>query len=621
MISPISIHEFFSKYFEKNPLRIKRDDRSYYADWLCTKDIDHMLKEERVMFTEHIDLATYENGHRYTRNPPGRAFRSVVWDHYNMGCSVRLLCPQLFFNSIRYRLGLLQEYFGCFVGANVYLTPPASQGFAPHYDDIEGFVMQLEGTKLWRVYAPRNSYETLPRTSSPNLSELELGEPILTVNLEPGDMLYIPRGFIHQACTPSDRHSLHITVSTYQKHTWGDLLSSLLPVALQSAIESNVSFREGLPVGFLRHLGCFAANMNSVASEDASPAEDCRKRVRKGVVRRLRMLANFIESGSYENKEKAKQLSISSDKPKPSAEKPMDPLYAAADLMAVDLISQSLPPQLDAGEACCHVEQQGERWHATPSDQKDENNSDDPPRVVHVVELEPDTEIRLVRWSAVRVIRHQLSPVGKRGRGVVDHSHESNDDDDKQEAESSTGITLYHSLNNTLTYKERELDDLAVLPDYVPALDYLCNTFPKFVAVEDLPLDSLEAKMEAANGLYEAGLLITSCPLEAESVYDDSLLEASNDSAEDWTDSDVLFEDSNDEPRYFGDSSTNKEDTDEEIRVIPVVRTSGLSDRTEKQVKEKKSDQCALVPVVGANSTEKKRRKKKSQKHKKSAEH
>ena len=36
-----------------------------------------------------------------------------------------------------------------------YLTPAGSQGFAPHYDDIEAFVVQLEGKKHWRLYNPR----------------------------------------------------------------------------------------------------------------------------------------------------------------------------------------------------------------------------------------------------------------------------------------------------------------------------------------------------------------------------------------------------------------------------------------------------------------------------------
>jgi lysine-specific demethylase/histidyl-hydroxylase NO66 len=29
------------------------------------------------------------------------------------------------------------------VGANVYLTPPGTQGFAPHWDDVEVFMLQL----------------------------------------------------------------------------------------------------------------------------------------------------------------------------------------------------------------------------------------------------------------------------------------------------------------------------------------------------------------------------------------------------------------------------------------------------------------------------------------------
>lgn len=36
--------------------------------------------------------------------------------------------------------------------SNAYLTPAGSQGFAPHYDDIDAFILQLEGRKQWKVY-------------------------------------------------------------------------------------------------------------------------------------------------------------------------------------------------------------------------------------------------------------------------------------------------------------------------------------------------------------------------------------------------------------------------------------------------------------------------------------
>lgn len=47
-----------------------------------------------------------------------------------------------------------------------YLTPPGTQGFAPHYDDIEAFVLQLEGKKHWKLYNQRSPAEVLPRFSS-----------------------------------------------------------------------------------------------------------------------------------------------------------------------------------------------------------------------------------------------------------------------------------------------------------------------------------------------------------------------------------------------------------------------------------------------------------------------
>lgn len=60
-----------------------------------------------------------------------------------------------------------------------------------------------------------------------NFDQTEIGEPILEVVLEAGDLLYFPRGFIHQGNCLHDAHSLHITISSYQKNSWGDLLQKV----------------------------------------------------------------------------------------------------------------------------------------------------------------------------------------------------------------------------------------------------------------------------------------------------------------------------------------------------------------------------------------------------------
>lgn len=64
-----------------------------------------------------------------------------------------------------------------------YLTPPGTQGFAPHYDDIEAFVVQLEGKKHWRVYSPR--WKTAGKLSKKSTTILKctLCDVITLVNL------------------------------------------------------------------------------------------------------------------------------------------------------------------------------------------------------------------------------------------------------------------------------------------------------------------------------------------------------------------------------------------------------------------------------------------------------
>ncbi|KAF4523338.1 hypothetical protein B566_EDAN013523 [Ephemera danica] len=255
IIHPVSIEDFFSATWEKRPLHIAREHLKYYEALPNTEILDTMLRKNKMLFGKNVDITSYTNGERKTMNPEGRASPMEVWDFYKKGCSVRILNPQTFNVKIWTLNSMLQEYFGCFVGANIYLTPPGTQGFAPHYDDIEAFVLQLEGKKHWRLYSPRCEEEQLPRYSSDNLSEEDIGDPIMDVVLEAGDLLYFPRGTIHQANALKDSHSLHITISCYQKNTWADLIEMVLPRAIEIATAEVPELRQGLPRDFLQYLG------------------------------------------------------------------------------------------------------------------------------------------------------------------------------------------------------------------------------------------------------------------------------------------------------------------------------------------------------------------------------
>ena len=75
-----------------------------------------------------------------------------------------------------------------------------------------------------------------------NLSQDEIGEPILDKVLEPGDCLYFPRGYIHQAVTLEDIHSLHITLSVYQRNSWGDFLEKVVLFIISLCNISSITY-------------------------------------------------------------------------------------------------------------------------------------------------------------------------------------------------------------------------------------------------------------------------------------------------------------------------------------------------------------------------------------------
>ncbi|KAM4600764.1 ribosomal oxygenase 1 isoform 1-T1 [Polymixia lowei] len=350
LIHPIPAKTFFRETWEKKPILVKRQNPDYYKGLFSTEEFDRILRHEDVQYGVNLDVTSYTNGKRETHNPPGRALPFTVWDFYESGCSLRMLNPQAFSSTVWNVLSILQEQFGSMAGANVYLTPPGTQGFAPHYDDIEAFVIQLEGKKHWRVYKPRTEDEVLPVLSSPNFSQTEIGKSILDVVLEAGDLLYFPRGFIHQGDCLSDKHSLHITVSSYQKNSWGDLLTKVIPSALEIAMEEDVEYRQGLPLDYLTYMGV-----------QNSDKDDPR---REKFFSRIGSLMQKL--GSYA------------------------PVDAAVDQKAKDFLHDCLPPMLTPEEVATSVQGAPTRWEDG--------------QVLNVGEhINSETRVRLMRAGCARL--------------------------------------------------------------------------------------------------------------------------------------------------------------------------------------------------------------------------
>jgi hypothetical protein len=177
----------------------------------------------------------------------------------------------------------LETQFGELWGASAYLTPTESQGLAPHYDDVELFIIQTEGKKEWRLYnfAMPHAREQgfLPSAHSGDIPRGALQEPpFLKVVLEVGDVLYLPRGTVHEARTVQGHVSTHVTVSTYQNKSWGHLLGAFMNELNQSGYLSSAPFRPSLPLRFARDMSRGARVVSSMVEEmkelgDGSAAE------------------------------------------------------------------------------------------------------------------------------------------------------------------------------------------------------------------------------------------------------------------------------------------------------------------------------------------------------------
>lgn len=154
LIAPVSPKSFFEMYWEQKVLYISRNQNTYYSQILTTDRLDGIFRDFPLYYTRNVDVVSYENGVKEVHNIEGRVAAATLYDYYANGCSIRVLNPQTYDQKVHLLIATLQEYFGTMVGTNVYLTPPGSQGFAPHYDDIEAFILQLEGRKHWKLYKP-----------------------------------------------------------------------------------------------------------------------------------------------------------------------------------------------------------------------------------------------------------------------------------------------------------------------------------------------------------------------------------------------------------------------------------------------------------------------------------
>ena len=136
------------------------------------------------------------------------------------------------------------------VQANAYVTPPQNQGFDDHYDVHDVFVLQVAGRKKWSIHAPVHpvaaARPAVDRPARGRTSQGPTQAPVIETVLEPGDALYLPRGYLHSA-TALGGVTVHLTlgVHSWTRYTVAEELVALALERLADDEEARASLALG----------------------------------------------------------------------------------------------------------------------------------------------------------------------------------------------------------------------------------------------------------------------------------------------------------------------------------------------------------------------------------------
>ena len=212
-LAPVSVETFLAEYWCQTILRVPGYPGKFAS-------IMPWAELERILEQHHLGppkLELFQNGkslppERYlTKRRSTQMINSAgLISALSGGASLVLQSVDDLTPGARVFTESLEQSLQLYCRTHLFAAWRKQNAFNLHYDRWSVFVVQIAGRKRWKVYRPTLPYPlkddlTLP---APKPTEAPVWEGVL----EDGDMLYMPRGWWHEA-VPEDGLSLHISFS------------------------------------------------------------------------------------------------------------------------------------------------------------------------------------------------------------------------------------------------------------------------------------------------------------------------------------------------------------------------------------------------------------------------
>lgn len=218
--------QFHREYFGKMPL-YRKGVVGNPSEILSAAELDDLISLEMVR-PPYIKLNLNGSGvpeKGYTRsvivqgtNVTDTVVASKVYELFKAGATVTWSSLNHVLPKMRVLADMINSELSVRTDPVAFLTPAGRKGYPPHHDPVDLFIVQLSGTKRWKLWDMPN-----PRKGdNESYTHEELGEPTLDILLSQGDVLYLPYGTPH-AAVAEEQTSLHLSIMM-RPRMWSDLL-------------------------------------------------------------------------------------------------------------------------------------------------------------------------------------------------------------------------------------------------------------------------------------------------------------------------------------------------------------------------------------------------------------
>ncbi|HET7085284.1 MAG TPA: cupin domain-containing protein [Rhizomicrobium sp.] len=218
LLSPIEPARFLSEYYFRKPLHIPGDAKrfSHLLSWddlnrATTRPLPRRTPLRLAKDGKQIPKEEYAVRETSSAGDLWRVKFRVVRRLLEEGCTLLIDRIDERHEPLADLCRTLEVELGDQVFADAFASWHQTQGFSTHWDAEQVLVLQLKGTKRWRVLKPEwlhPTREDKPRSNRPP------SEPYWEGDLKPGDLLYIPGGWWHDALAVSGP-TLHVSISLH----------------------------------------------------------------------------------------------------------------------------------------------------------------------------------------------------------------------------------------------------------------------------------------------------------------------------------------------------------------------------------------------------------------------